>query len=135
MVLIFQLWFLLALRFCIKPQLTVDGGLDAAIAAVPPGVALTADASVILAGGEPKLLERVRAAIKSDAPSDKLSAADLTDAKIGDDAKAGLAQAYADAALLPDDPKDAPPGLGYTEALEYDPHRDPEWRRAAGGRG
>lgn len=49
-VFLFQLWFLLLLRFCIPPRLKLDLALDAALAALPPGVDLEADGAVNLDG-------------------------------------------------------------------------------------
>jgi hypothetical protein len=134
-VLIFNLWFLLALRFCIKPQIGLAAGLDAALAAVPPGVDVSANIAAAVAPSTAltAMTTRVRNALAQDThiPAGQLPAP----LPISDKALADLAQSYADAALLPDDPADAPHALGYTEALEYEPHRSAQWRRVAGGRG
>jgi hypothetical protein len=48
-ILVFQLWFMLALKFCIPPEVAADAKLEAALAATPPnltaGAALAFDAS------------------------------------------------------------------------------------------
>lgn len=49
-VFLFQLWFLLVLRFCIPPQIEADAGIDAALAATPPGVDFEADVDVQVEG-------------------------------------------------------------------------------------
>ena len=41
-ILVFQLWFMLLLKFCIPPEFGVDAGLSAALAAVPPSVDVSA---------------------------------------------------------------------------------------------
>ena len=37
-ILVFQLWFMLLLKFCIPPEVKLDAGLEAALAAVPPSL-------------------------------------------------------------------------------------------------
>lgn len=49
-VFLFQLWFLLVLRFCIPPQIKLDAGIDAALAVTPPGVDLQVDLEVQVEG-------------------------------------------------------------------------------------
>ena len=41
-ILAFQLWFMLLLKFCIPPEFGVDAGLSAALTAVPPSVDVSA---------------------------------------------------------------------------------------------
>ncbi len=41
-ILAFQLWFMLLLKFCIPPELGLDAGLSAALSAVPPDVDVSA---------------------------------------------------------------------------------------------
>ncbi|APV49323.1 hypothetical protein BWI17_06290 [Betaproteobacteria bacterium GR16-43] len=137
-VLIFNLWFLLALRFCITPQVSVSAGLDAALAATPPGVDLAADFAVSV-GGVPQpandLLDAIAGRVKDGIDDDTHLGDGPTVADVRDLGLAGLAVAFADAAALPDKPEDAPAGLGYREDLEYERHREAQWRLAAGGRG
>jgi hypothetical protein len=45
-VLLFGLWFLLALRFCIPPSFAIEGGLQIALAAIPPKLNVDAELSV-----------------------------------------------------------------------------------------
>jgi hypothetical protein len=49
-VFLFQLWFLLVLRFCIPPQIELDAGIDAALAVTPPGIDFEADLDVQVEG-------------------------------------------------------------------------------------
>lgn len=49
-VFLFDLWFLLALRFCIPPSLQASAGVDAALAATPPAVDLDIDGAVTVGG-------------------------------------------------------------------------------------
>jgi hypothetical protein len=41
-VFLFQLWFLLSLRFCIPPEISIDAGLSAALDALPPDIQIDA---------------------------------------------------------------------------------------------
>jgi hypothetical protein len=45
-VLLFNLWFLLALRFCIPPSIKVDAGLQAELDLIPPKIGVDAEFSV-----------------------------------------------------------------------------------------
>lgn len=45
-VLLFNLWFLLALRFCIPPSFSIAGGLQLELAAIPPKLDVDAELSV-----------------------------------------------------------------------------------------
>jgi len=49
-VFLFQLWFLLVLRFCIPPQISASAGIDAALSLTPPGVDFEANADVQVEG-------------------------------------------------------------------------------------
>jgi hypothetical protein len=49
-VFLFQLWFLLVLRFCIPPQIAASAGIDAALAVTPPGIDFEADVDVQIEG-------------------------------------------------------------------------------------
>lgn len=62
-VFVFQLWFLLALRFCIPPSIQSSAGVDAALAATPPGVDLDADFAVAVAG-TPELATQLNALLQ-----------------------------------------------------------------------
>jgi hypothetical protein len=44
--LVFQLWWMLALKFCIPPSLEIGGGLDAELSALPPNIDLDASIDV-----------------------------------------------------------------------------------------
>jgi hypothetical protein len=47
-VFVFQLWFLLMLKFCIPPDIQIGGGLDAAFAALGPGLEIDATVAASL---------------------------------------------------------------------------------------
>jgi hypothetical protein len=49
--LVFQLWWMLALKFCIPPSLSIGGGLDAELSALPPDIDLDASIDVTLDAG------------------------------------------------------------------------------------
>lgn len=50
-VLLFNLWFLLALRFCIPPSFKIDGGLQAELALIPPKLNVDAELAVDVDAG------------------------------------------------------------------------------------
>jgi hypothetical protein len=45
-VLIFNLWFLLALRFCIPPSFSIEGGLQAELSVIPPKLNIDAELEI-----------------------------------------------------------------------------------------
>jgi hypothetical protein len=49
--LVFQLWWMLALKFCIPPSLKIGGGLKAELSALPPDIELDASIDVTLDAG------------------------------------------------------------------------------------
>ncbi|MDP3085575.1 MAG: hypothetical protein Q8N44_18045, partial [Rubrivivax sp.] len=55
-VLLFNLWFLLALRFCIPPSFSIDGGLQAELALIPPKLNVDAELAVDVDAGSFALL-------------------------------------------------------------------------------
>ncbi|MCG2593187.1 hypothetical protein LZ009_10385 [Ramlibacter sp. XY19] len=134
-VFLFQLWFLLLLRFCILPQVSVSLKVDAALAVTPPGVDFEADFAVsvegvaktaaqlqaLLAdgkGGEPTLedlmLEDAGKNLDGEAPeTPNLGGMSNT-------ALAGLAQSYGDNKALT-----ATPASG--EPLVYEDSVTPVW--------
>lgn len=61
-VFVFQLWFLLMLRFCIPPDVQIGGGLDAAFTALGPGLEIDASVALSLTSGQ--LGSDVEAAMK-----------------------------------------------------------------------
>lgn len=136
-VFIFQLWFLLAFRFCIPPQVTVSAGIDADLAVTPPGVDLEVDAEVKvegLADTAQQLRNALTPALKARVAADlhvgEASPVDTSDPDLGgldNNAMAPLDQSYSDAAALA--PTAAgeliPPETG--TPLVYEPHVDPLW--------
>lgn len=132
-VFIFQLWFLLAFRFCIPPQVTVSAAIDADLAVTPPGVDLEADAEVKLAGltdTAQQLRDALRPALKKRLAADLhvggASPVDTSDPDLGgldNNAMAPLDQSYSDAAAL--GATATPPEAG--EPLVYEPHVNPLW--------
>jgi hypothetical protein len=114
-VVLFNLWFLLALQFCIAPKISVAAGASLDVRAKPPGVDVDASVSVGVIGP----------VINAEAPGKAPSAATLQ-AMPADDLQA-MAQAFADNAAQPQDPADAQPDMGYREQLVYEPRREPQW--------
>jgi hypothetical protein len=49
-VLVFQLWWMLALKFCIPPSFSVSAGVAAGLSATPPGVDISASLAVTVQG-------------------------------------------------------------------------------------
>jgi hypothetical protein len=129
-VFLFQLWFLLLLRFCVLPQISIAMKVDAALAVTPPGVDFDADFAVkvegvaqtaaqlqaLLAGGiggEFTLEDRM---LEDAGPQDETAQL----AGLSNTALAGLAQSYADNKALTATPE---PG----EPLDYEPTVAPVW--------
>lgn len=137
-VLIFQLWFLLVLRFCIPPQIKFGADLDVALAAQPPGIDFDADFAISVNGTALLAVDlntQLKANLKKRISED--SGIDEGDIKLdtfSNNALAPLDQSFEDAKNMPQDPETQPPGLDYASGLVYEPHRDPEWQ-LAGGRG
>lgn len=137
-VFIFQLWFLLVFRFCIPPQVALGAGVDAALAAQPPGVDLDADLGIEVDGVE-KTAAQINALLNA---SLAVRIADETGEDAGDiegklagfsnAALGGLSQSMEDAERLPADPSQAPPDIGAGATLEYEPRRDRAWSAQAG---
>lgn len=137
-VFIFQLWFLLVLRFCIPPSIKLGAGIDAALAASPPGIdfdadfAVSVDGTALLAVDLKTALEgSIKKAIGEDTGMDS---SDIAFDTFSNNALGPLGQSLDDHRNLPKDPAGAVPGVDYASGLEYEPHRTPEWR-VAGGRG
>ncbi|MBQ0957496.1 hypothetical protein KAK06_00865 [Ideonella sp. 4Y11] len=142
-VFLFQVWFLLAFRFCIPPQIKIAMDVDAALAVTPPGVDFEADLEVqaqgladsaealrklFLEGGDDSpqtLVDRIHEDTGND---DEIHLDDLDN-----NALASIGQNFADAkALAPAaDGGLQPPEVG--EVLLEEPHVDPVWspRRSA----
>ena len=114
-VVIFNLWFLLALQFCIGPKISVGAGASLDLRTTPPGVEVDASVSVSVIDG----------VIDDEAPGKSPGSTALGEMP-ADDLQA-MAQAFADNAAQPADPDDAPPDLGFREQLEYEPRREPQW--------
>ena len=137
-VFIFQLWFLLAFRFCIPPQIKFGASLDAALAATPPGVNFDADFAVSVAG-VPLLAVDLNTQLKTNLAQ---RLADDTGGDSGDvqldafsnNARAPLDQDLEDNKNQPQDPQTPANGPDYSSGLVYEPHRDPQWQMK-GGRG
>lgn len=120
---LFQLWHLLALTFCIKPQIPAVN-LDAILAALPPGVDPTGDGTA----SKDELAIRVRDGMEGQMGADRPSKDTLKGSSVED--LTALAQAQADNAALPEElPADAPrPGA---EALAYVARREAQWTLAS----
>lgn len=139
-VFIFQLWFLLVFRFCIPPQISVGGGVDAALAAQPPGVDLDADIGIEV-GGVAKTAQQINDLLKAsmagriaeETGEDAGNIAAKLDG-FSNNALGPLAQSTEDAAHMPSDPKQIPPELVDKEDLAYEPHRTPAWTTEQGNR-
>ena len=65
-VLMFNLWFLLALRFCIPPSFSIDGGLQAELALIPPKLNVDAGLSVDVDAGSFALLGKSGVTIQAE---------------------------------------------------------------------
>lgn len=135
-VFLLQLWFLLLLRFCILPQISVSMKVDAALAVTPPGVDFDADFAVtvdgvaqtaaqlnaLLQGGTDTLEARMVEDAGPDQDGKSKDKPDLSGLSNG--ALAGLAQSYGDnKALTPaTTPQDGEP-------LDYETPVTPVWPR------
>lgn len=149
-VLIFQLWFLLLLRFCIPPRIQFGGALDAKLAAQPPSMDFDADFSVAMSNlpagdvdfdlnGQVLDAAALNARLKTHLIKRMAEDGQLPEAKIALDAFSNnalvpLNQSYEDAKNQPQDPEQAPAGSDFAAGLEYEPRREPEWV-LQGGRG
>lgn len=138
-VFIFNLWFLLILRFCIPPQVKFGADLDLALAATPPGVDFDADFAVTVGGTallavdlNDQMKANLEAGVSEEIGENMGGKFDA----FSNNALAPLNQSFADNSdMAEDDNPDNPPrGLDYGSGLVYEPHRDPVWR-LEGGRG
>src|SRR6185295_6471299 len=119
-VFVFQLWFMLVLRFCIKPQISASGGLDAALAVQPPGIDLDLDLGITL-GGVNYTPASLHGALKSSlsaqiqAELGELAAGDVGSSldKLSNNALGNHAQSNHDNATMPVDPAQPPPEVAY----------------------
>jgi hypothetical protein len=142
---IFQLWFLLAFRFCIPPSIAIGMDVDAALAVTPPHVDLDADFQVKVSGvaqtaaqlnalltlGSPGNPNDMRDRIKEDTGSDE--APDL--GSLSNNALGPLNQSLADNAALKlnaDGTLPAPPDVG--EPLIFEDSVTPVWPPAGGAK-
>lgn len=134
-VFIFNLWFLLVLRFCIPPQIQASADVDLALAATPPGVDLDVDFAVKVAG-VPKsandLGNLLRAAMTTRIAQDTGKTDEAPDLSgLGNNALGPVDQSFSDAAALkaasPTDPPPPPPAVG--TPLVYEPAVTPAWPR------
>ncbi|SFV16944.1 hypothetical protein, partial [Pseudoduganella namucuonensis] len=139
-VIVFQLWFLLVFRFCIPPRIALGAGVDAALAAQPPGVDLDADLGIEVDGVE-KTAAEINALLKTslavrmaDETGETGSILEGKLAGFSNNALGVLSQSMEDAEHLPDDPSKVPPDLDAGAELQYEPHREPEWSAAEGSR-
>ena len=132
-VFIFNLWFLLVLRFCIPPQIEASADVDAALAVTPPGVDLDADFAVEVSGVAQtaaqlsalmKLAMKVRV-VEDTGKTDK--APDF--GGLGNNALGPVDQSFSDAAALKaasaGGPLPPPPAVG--SPLVYEPHVTSVW--------
>jgi hypothetical protein len=132
-VFLFGLWFLLLLKFCIPPSISIDAGLQAELSAVAPKIDVDLDASFTLSVGPPistlmnetQINAALQTAVKSGiAAADHIDAAALA----GSPSLAGLANSPLRAlanglqakAALPADDTGAGLGLDLTGGLEYE---------------
>ena len=134
-VFIFNLWFLLVLRFCIPPQIQLSADVDVALAATPPGVDLDVD-FVVEVAGVPKsagdLGNLLRAAMTQRIVQDTGKTDESPDlAGLGNNALGPVDQSFSDAAALKaanaSDPPPPPPSVG--TPLVYEPKVTPAWPR------
>ena len=134
-VFVFGLWFLLAFKFCIPPQISFDLGLELKLDAAPPQLDVDFAVNVDINGS----FELVTAASLNADLNAELSAGfsaayglDEGDAKGGlgtysNEPLAGLAGVGLDIQALPTDVADDPPVRGDIEAgVEFEPRRVPE---------
>jgi hypothetical protein len=114
--LVFNLWWMLALKLCIPPSLSVGAGLDAELTALPPSIELDASIDVTVDLGTLGLID--------DALEDDFAAA------YGVDAAANLRKDFSPGVLLElhdrlvtdqSDPGNEP---SVVDGLEYEPHVD-----------
>lgn len=137
-VFIFQLWFLLVLRFCIPPQIKFGVELDVALAAQPPGIDLDADFAITVEGVALKAIDlntQLKTNLKKRINEDSgIDESDIALDNFSNNALGQLDQSFEDAKNMPQDPQTPPPQLDYASELVYEPHRDPEWQ-LIGGRG
>ncbi|MDB5860576.1 MAG: hypothetical protein JWQ76_4265 [Ramlibacter sp.] len=131
-VMLFQLWFLLLLRFCVLPQLSISMKVDAALAVTPPGIdfevdgALTvegaaksvAELNALLQGGVDTLEDRILEDAGPDMKGETPDPPDL--GQLSNTALAGMAQSYGDNKALT-----ATPEVG--EPLEFETTVTPVW--------
>lgn len=137
-VFIFQLWFLLVLRFCIPPQIKFGAALDVALAAKPPGVDFDADFAVSVGGTALTALDlntQLKANLKQRISEDSgLEQSDIGLDAFSNNALAALDQSIEDAKNQPQDPASNAQGPDYSADLVYEPHRTAQWQ-LTGGRG
>lgn len=142
-VFLFQLWFLLAFRFCIPPQIKLAMDVDAALALTPPGVDFEADLDVQAQG----LADSAAALRDLFLQGSATHPQDLVDRihedtgnddeihldELDNNALASIGQNFADAKALEPGPDGRlqPPEIG--EVLHEEAHVDPVWtpRRSA----
>ena len=132
-VFIFNLWFLLVLRFCIPPQIQASADVDAALAITPPGVDLDADFAVEVAGAAQtaaQLSALMQVAMKLRIVEDTGKTDKAPDfAGMGNNALGPVDQSFSDAAALKaasaGDPAPPPPAVG--APLVYEPTVTPAW--------
>ncbi len=139
-VFIFQLWFLLLLRFCILPKVGISMKVDAALAVTPPGIDFDADFALeidgvektadelnaLLQGGTDTLEDLLVADAGPDLEGDLPDAPDLS--HLSNNALASMAQSYADNKSLqanPDGSLPPPPPVG--EPLQHETSVTPVW--------
>lgn len=137
-VFIFQLWFLLVLRFCIPPQIKFGADLDLALSASPPGVDFDADFALTVNGTALTAVE-LNAALKDSlqgriGDDTGLDAGDIKLDSFSNNALAPLDQSLLDNRNQPQDPQTPPTGVDFASDLKYEVRREPEWH-ADGGRG
>jgi len=134
-VFIFQLWFLLILRFCIPPQIKFGAPLDVALAAQPPGVDFDADFAVSVGGTALSLNTDLKTNLKQRISEDTgLELGDINLDAFSNNALAVLDQSIEDAKNQPADPAEPAKGADYSADLIYEPHRSRNWQ-VSGGRG
>ena len=126
-VLLFGLWFLLLLKFCIPPSISIDAGLQAELSAVAPKVDADLDASFSVAVGPPisaTLNEtQINAALRAGVESAIQGADHVSSPSLSGFANSplrALANGYSAKAALPAADDGAGLGLDLTGGLAYE---------------
>jgi hypothetical protein len=130
-VLIFSLWFLLVLKFCIPPSLSIDGDLHAELTALAPKIKAgdNLDASFSVVVGPPvsgsrdqtQINDKFRAASETLVSKEGVNSPDPNFSGYSNEALRPLAAGYDAVSRMPQtDEGPTAIGLGLTDDLEYE---------------